>query len=45
LVGISRRLGIDDRQKGGVDPWKERQAALSATPFFRARCGGIGESE
>jgi hypothetical protein len=37
LVGITRRVGIDDLQEGRVDPWKERQTALSATPFFRAR--------
>jgi hypothetical protein len=37
LVGIARRVGIDDLQKGLVDSWKKRQAALAATPFFRAR--------
>jgi hypothetical protein len=37
LVGIARRVGINDLQKGVVDPWKECQTALPATPFFRAR--------
>ena len=37
LVGIARRVGIDDLQKGLVDSWKKRQTALAATPFFRAR--------
>ena len=34
LVGIARRVGIDDLQKGLVDPRKKRQTALAATPFF-----------
>ena len=37
LVGIARRLRIDDLQEGLVDPGKEHQTALPATPFFRAR--------
>ena|ERR1700728_149059 len=37
LVGVARRLGIDDLQEGRVDSWKEPQTALAATPFFRAR--------
>jgi hypothetical protein len=37
LVGIARGMGIDDLQEGRVDPWKEPQTALAATPFFRAR--------
>jgi hypothetical protein len=37
LVGIARRVGIDDLQEGLVDPRKERQTALPAAPFFRAR--------
>jgi hypothetical protein len=37
LVGIARRVGFDDLQKGLVDSWKKRQTALAATPFFRAR--------
>jgi hypothetical protein len=37
LVGIARRVGIDDLQKGLVDSRKKRQTALAATPFFRAR--------
>ena len=37
LVGVARRVGIDDLQEGLVDPWKERQTGLPATPFFRAR--------
>ena len=36
LVGISRRIGIDDLQEGPVDSRKEPQTALSAAPFFRA---------
>ena len=37
LVGITRRVGIDDLQKGPVDSWEKRQTAMAATPFFRAR--------
>jgi hypothetical protein len=37
LVGISRRIGIDDLQEGLVDSRKEPQTALPAAPFFRAR--------
>ena len=37
LVGIARRVGIDDLQKGLVDSWKKRPTALAATPFSRAR--------
>ena len=37
LVGIARRVGIDNLQKGLVNPRKKRQTALAATPFFRAR--------
>jgi hypothetical protein len=44
LVGIARRLGIDDLQKGVVDSRKKRQTALAAPPFFRARWGGRSES-
>ena len=37
LVGIARRVGIDDLQKGLVDSGKKRQTAPAATPFFRDR--------
>jgi hypothetical protein len=37
LVGIARRVRIDDLQKGLVDSWEKRQTAFAATPFFRAR--------
>ena len=44
LVGIAGRVGIDDLQKGLVDPWKKCQTAVAATPLFRARGGGKSES-
>lgn len=44
FVGIARSLWIDDLQKGLVDSGEKRQATLPATPFFRARWGGISES-
>ena len=34
MVGIARRVGIDDLQKGLVDSWKKRQTALEVAPFF-----------
>jgi hypothetical protein len=44
LIGIARRVRIDDLQKGVVDSWEKRQTPASATPFFRARGGGVGGS-
>lgn len=44
LIGIARRVRIDDLQKVLVDSWEKRQAPLPAAFFFRARSGGNGGS-
>lgn len=40
LHGITRRVGTDNLQEGGIKVREQTQTGFSATPFFRDRPGG-----